>query len=75
MMKRSVLAVLAVSFFAVAACQPAEEPAAEEEMGAEEAPEMQETPEMEQPPAAPMDTGMMGDTMGGQMMDDTASEM
>lgn len=61
MMKRSVLAVLALAFFVVAACQPAEEPAGEMQM--------EEAPATEQMPATPADTGMMGDTAGGMMQD------
>ncbi|MFW6079705.1 MAG: hypothetical protein ACODAE_08795 [Gemmatimonadota bacterium] len=62
-MKRSVLAAMAVSIFAVAvaACQPAEEPAADQEMPmTEEVPEGEE----QQPPAMPTDTGT-ADTMDG----------
>lgn len=62
MMKRSVLAVLVLSFVAVAACQPAEEEPVEEMP-------MEEAPATEEAPAAPMDTGMMGDTAGGMMQD------
>lgn len=65
MMKRSVLAVLALSFVAAAACQPAEEEPAGE-MG-----EVEEAPATEQAPAAPMEPDTPGGMMQDTMMQDT----